>query len=93
MPTLTNEQRRQMGADGKLLTIEVVIEENRTEKRQFFVNNKTWGEVLRFREVCFSAGIMVPVEFSAGYRPMKWRVFSPVDIISIEVARQDKYYE
>lgn len=80
------QRRKDLGATGKLWTIEALFREGnetkRTENRNF-----TWPEVMEFRSGVYTAGLLMQLD------PRQWRVISPYDVLDIRLIRQTKYYE
>lgn len=80
------EKRKAAGKAGRLYRIEVLCKFGNEEKRHE-LSNQMDGELFRFRQQIFSAGIMLPVD------PNRWVIIHPMDIKEITVYKQSKFFE
>jgi hypothetical protein len=80
------QRRKTLGAEGKLWTVQANYREGNiprlVENRNF-----TWSEVMDFRQLVFTHGLLMQVD------PGKWRIISPYDITDVYLIRQLKFYE
>lgn len=79
-------QKKMLGAEKKLWTIELLYDATPETKRYEYIN-LTADEVMKFRETAFRAGVMLPIA------PHRWVVIPPTDIRAIYIERQEKYHE
>jgi hypothetical protein len=80
------QHRKDLGANGKLWTIEIEFMEGRNSRR-FMTPNFTWGEVLEFRETVYTRGGFYQVD------PGRWRVVAPMCIVDVYCQRQKKFID
>lgn len=81
------QQRKDLGAQGRLRCITVAYFDRDGQGQTERYTNYTGAEVLEFRERVFSAGLMIPID------PGRWRVVPPADIRSIEIYKQNKFFD
>ncbi len=81
------KQRKQLGEQGRLRSIEVRYIDRDGVKFRFLYTNRTGAEVMEFRERVFAAGLMIPID------PGRWIIIPPCDIISIEIQKQSKFFD
>jgi hypothetical protein len=89
------EKRKSAGKAGKLCTIEVYFEdldidnESRQKRKgsRYTLKNQYWAEVMKFRQMVYTAGLMVMVA------PDHWKVIHPMDIRTVDIWRQNDYFK
>ena len=80
------EQRKKLGATGKLRRVSLYYREGSATK-QVYQDNLTGPEIMAFSEKIYKEGMMLPID------PGHWRIVAPFDIVDIHIFKQDKFYE
>lgn len=84
---VTIEQRKQLGAEKKLWSVEILYSEGKNQ-RKFAKVNLTNDELWNMRKEVFIRGVMVP-----GGSPTHWKVVNPIFIDSFDCYLQNKYLD
>src|SRR5712664_1897562 len=89
------EKRKLAGKAGRLCTIEVYFEEldvdidgrQRRIAKRWAVKNQTWEEVKTFRNMVYTAGLMIAIT------PGHWKVIHPMEIKTVDIWSQNDYFK
>lgn len=77
--------RKQLGAEGKLFSIEVLFDV-KGEIKRYVLPNQTGDEIMKFRETVLLTGLYFPID------PGHGRLIFPEDLKEIDFWRQKKYW-
>lgn len=77
--------RIDLGKRGKLWRIEVLFKDG-FETKRYEIRDRTGREVRNFREDIYQCGLAVAID------PGHFRVYSPFDILTVDVWKQDRYF-
>lgn len=93
MPTVNNtyippeiQRLMKLGKEKKLWALEILFNvQGPSSTKLKWIRNLDDNELFKYREMIFKYGFSTPI------KPGHWRIICPMDIVQVDIHRQDRY--